>query len=243
VSSSETYAALYFTENIRHAPIHKITVILDFRTATYFALNEPASAFWNLISTCDGQIDRICGELTSRSSLSDPSIECSSFYAFVDDCVSRGFLTYVRPVDQRDSIQLPTSFGIERSMPDPLGALFSLYRTRHMLGRHGFSATYECYAKYLPKPSQPGSEERLKQALSTFLKAENLALASGAPDDCLPRSLSLFRFLRNRGIPSSLNIGCRDRPPLLMHAWVEVNGKDPLEDAMASDLIRIASIE
>jgi len=79
-------------------------------------------------------------------------------------------------------------------------------------------------------PESPGVEQLLPDALRAFLIAENFVAFRNSPDDCLPRSLSLFRFLRSIGIPAIHRIGGRRVPVLKMHAWVEVNSKVLLDD-------------
>src|SRR5262249_37120613 len=69
---------------------------------------------------------------------------------------------------------------------------------------------------------------RVQQALKGFSWAENFFLARPGLDDCLARSLSLFVFLRQLGLPAQHHIGVRGHP-FLGHAWVTVEGEALLE--------------
>jgi hypothetical protein len=124
-----------------------------------------------------------------------------------------------------------------------LAALVSLHQTCRMIHEYGFTTTYAYYSKNLRKPSDRCSEALTRYALAGFLRAENFISLSDAPNDCLPRSLALFRFLRTLNLPCSHHIGCRRYPSLTMHAWVEVAGEVVLDDLKSPDFERITSIE
>lgn len=47
--------------------------------------------------------------------------------------------------------------------------------------------------------------------------------------DCLPRSLTLYRLLRDLDVPARVCIGVRKYPFFLAHAWVELEGR-PLDE-------------
>jgi hypothetical protein len=73
----------------------------------------------------------------------------------------------------------------------------------------------------VPLPDRPTTSNRLlERAVAAFGHAENFFILKRAPQDCLPRSLALFRFLRLVGVPAEHCIGVR-RYPFLAHAWVE----------------------
>ena len=60
--------------------------------------------------------------------------------------------------------------------------------------------------------------------MGAFGRAENFFVVRRAPDDCLVRSLSLYRFLREAGSRAEHVIGVR-RFPFQAHAWVECAGE------------------
>jgi len=65
--------------------------------------------------------------------------------------------------------------------------------------------------------------EPLDKVIRSFIRAENFICSDDGPNDCLARSLALYRYLRWRGIAATHQIGVR-RVPFLAHAWVEVEG-------------------
>ena len=60
--------------------------------------------------------------------------------------------------------------------------------------------------------------------MRAFGRAENFFALRKAPRDCLPRSIALFSFLRELGLPAEHRIGV-DRYPFRAHAWVETDGR------------------
>lgn len=58
------------------------------------------------------------------------------------------------------------------------------------------------------------------RSLATFARAEHAVASRLGADDCLPRSLALYAFLRRCGLPVCHRIGVR-RYPFGSHAWVE----------------------
>jgi hypothetical protein len=107
--------------------------------------------------------------------------------------------------------------------------LICLINTQRALARHGFRTTYERYA-LLPVGSDAPA---LGVALSAFIRAENFFVARRAPDDCLARSLALYRFLRSANVFAEHVIGVR-RFPFAAHAWVECDGAPVLDDQFHS---------
>lgn len=76
-------------------------------------------------------------------------------------------------------------------------------------------------------PRQP------RDASADALLARRIARLSewcGGKDDCLPRSLVLYRELSKRGADPALVIGFRAADRLLGHAWVTVDGR-PVNEA------------
>ena len=101
-----------------------------------------------------------------------------------------------------------------------LAALRSLVATGRGIAREGLRSVYGRYA------CMPLGTRRIAfpRAVSAFLAAENLYVSSRAPDDCLARSLALYRYLRSAGFPVVHVIGVR-RIPFRGHAWVEYDGQ------------------
>ncbi len=125
-------------------------------------------------------------------------------------------------------------------LPGALHALILLHGTARSLARHGMAATYARAATATPAPAHTATAHTatataLGPALARFGMAENLFVSRRGPDDCLVRSLALFRFLRERGVPARHVIGvCR--LPFQAHAWVEHDGR-PLLDTQGSSTL------
>lgn len=88
-------------------------------------------------------------------------------------------------------------------------------RTTALLGRMTRPAARD------PAALAPPETARLVNAVGSFLRLQ-----------CLPRSMVLCHFLRQRGMPAELRLGVSRLPDgaLSAHAWVELEGQ-PLDDS------------
>ena len=201
-----------------------LRVILDLRTESYSVLDDVASIFWSaLIGEADA--DKSIEVLAERYDVDDDRLR-ADYIAFANRCVREGLLTRTGPWQTaRAATVRRCSRSVNRS--GAFWALFSLAATKFSLTRHGFGPTYQRYA------SLPAGRELspLDTALSAFTRAENFWLVRRAPNDCLERSLALYRFLRFANFPAEHVIGVR-RFPFAAHAWVECEGV-PLLDHRA----------
>lgn len=64
--------------------------------------------------------------------------------------------------------------------------------------------------------------------LKRFRQADRWVSSSLGAEDCLPRSLALFAFLRSSGLAASHHVGVAQHP-FRAHAWVELDGEPLLE--------------
>jgi hypothetical protein len=205
---------------LRHAEVDGCRVILDLNTEAYRVLDDVASVMW-AVAIGEADSDRSLEDLAERYDVDRHRLD-SDLVAFHQRCVAEGLLDVadgapaVIPSDERRA---------RITAPTMLGALRSLYGTQRALRRDGFRATYVRYAS-LPAGTDSA---RLHNAARAFVRAENFFVARRAPDDCLVRSLSLYRFLRSAGIPAQHVIGAR-RFPFQAHAWVECDGEEVLDD-------------
>jgi len=103
--------------------------------------------------------------------------------------------------------------------PLTLRALRVIRQTSRTLYGQGL---YEAYRLAIDTPLAERAVP-MSRALEAFLRAENAWAYRSAPQDCLPRSLALFRFLLKSGQRADHVIGVRGSP-FSAHAWVEVNG-------------------
>jgi hypothetical protein len=185
-------------------------------------LNEKATRIWNLLLQMQGNVEQ------TEHALEDSHLRCQ-LASLKKDCLERGFLSLCRSGRPR-----PVRTKLLNTNPRfflGLRAWWSLFYTAYALRVKGFSRTYREYAE-LPPNAAPHPETLLHAAQRAFLRAENLFWYRRAPEDCLPRSLALFRFLRITGVPVMHVIGGRRFPAFLMHAWVEHGGSAVLDDAV-----------
>ncbi|MBV8367550.1 MAG: lasso peptide biosynthesis B2 protein [Candidatus Eremiobacteraeota bacterium] len=212
--------------SIRYANVDGLQVVLDLTSASYYVLDDVASAMWSVV-TERSDIESALVELASSFGVERERLR-GNFDRFVTDCVARGFLEFPAPpvpVLRRAPAVRPA---VVPSSGLLLAALAwrSLIETRASLARQGFRAVYERCAS-LPL-TVPGAG--LERAAAAFRRAENFSISRHAPDDCLPRSLALYRFLRLAGIPATHVIGVT-RIPFQAHAWVEFGGHPVLDDS------------
>jgi hypothetical protein len=213
------------TLNVRHVQVDGLRVILDLRTETYKVLDDVGSALWAVL----------IGETEAVSSYQDLSqrydVDKGRFWADLEDfakrCVEDGLLKRADSLSYYAEALPASPLPARATRPNTLGALLCLIATKRALARHGFRTTYERYARMSIGAGIP----RLDVALSAFTKSENFFVARRAPNDCLLRSLALYRFLRSTHVAAEHVIGVR-RFPFGAHAWVECDGLPVLDDGV-----------
>jgi transglutaminase superfamily protein/coenzyme PQQ synthesis protein D (PqqD) len=229
-ATDSAVAGLRASPTIRHAEVDGCQVILDLSAETYRVLDEVATAMWSVLT---GAADptRTLDALAERYDVDRGRLE-ADLASFSQRCVSEGLLCPPgsAPPVEPGAATSPVGGRRRTGSAGGLAALRSLLDTRRALARDGFSATYRRYASLAPgrDPS------RLPAALSAFGRAENLFVAGRAPNDCLGRSLSLYRFLQSANVPAEHVIGVH-RFPFHAHAWVECDGA-PLLDVRSWSL-------
>ncbi len=219
-SSRAFMPILYPTPDIRARAIDGLVVLLDLRTASYVVLDRVATAMWQALTGHPDEARRLA-ELAERFD-APAGVLRDDLDAFARDCLERGFLAPEPPAPAPAAAPAAPGRAARRALA--LRAWLSLLATSRSISRRGFSDTYRRYAR-LPCPS-PGGEDaaaRVARARQAFSRAENFFMLRGAPRDCLPRSLALFRFLRSVGVPAEHCIGVQ-RFPFEAHAWVECGG-------------------
>ena len=210
---------LHPTSDVRSRTIDGLVVLLDLRTASYVVLDRVATAMWQALTGHPDESRRVA-ELAERFD-APAGVLKDDLDAFARDCLERGFLA-PEPAPTAAAGTVAPALAARRALA--LRAWLSLLATSRSLSRLGFSDTYRRYAR-LPCPA-PGAEDAdalTARATRAFSRAENFFLLKGAPRDCLPRSLALFRFLRSVGVPAEHCIGVQ-RFPFEAHAWVECGG-------------------
>lgn len=209
----ELGAPLYVSETVRYGALDGTQLFIDLRTEGYFALDPDAARSWQKILDADGIVSSVVASIPN-------SRERSLFLSFVEECVHRGFLTTEPP---QPLVRKAPIVAARRPFLVPV-AWWYLATTSFSLRHHGFSKTYlRCEGK--PARPVPNLATALDEALDAFRIAENFIVLRGAPNDCLPRSLALFRFLLAGGVPARHRIGGIRFPGYRMHAWVDVDSR------------------
>jgi len=219
-----SHTARWFSpsKSIRTCDVEGVRVILDLNTQAFYALDEVGTAMWSaLAETPDINAAFSC--------LQDQfEVEASRLGEDLDHFIARcQALKFVDDVSADGPSEMGCSANAWRMPARPfiLNALFSLVSTHFSLRAFGFRRVYESCSALQQSPTTPRD---IAHATSAFVRAENLFISRRAPNDCLLRSLALFRFLRRCGFPAEHVIGVR-RVPFAVHAWVEVNGVSQLE--------------
>ena len=215
---------VYFASSaIRHRVINGNVVILDLRAGEYKILDEAATAMWRMALA--GVDRQVCVASLIGQFAAEPAQVAADLDSFLSEAQAAGLLT------QEADPAPEASAGPQRWPQSCLvaGAWWSLLRTKRLLLAKGFAHVYARLGAYA-KPRIDASDvpARLARAERAFSLAENFFVMGSAPKDCLPRSLSLYRFLLLAGVPANHVIGVW-RFPFQAHAWVECDGK-PLFD-------------
>jgi hypothetical protein len=215
---------------VRHVEVDGLRVILDLRLGSYRILDQSASSLWPIL-TGEGDASVLMQNLTDRYAVGQGALQ-RELQAFADRCVAEGLLVPVASDEMTPPDCMPHRL-LRKAVPrrpsrrSMFAALYCLIATQLLLARKGFVATYNRYMLL-----SAGSDSiSLATVLPAFARAENFFLARRAPEDCLVRSLALFRFLRSANVAAEHVIGVR-RLPFTAHAWVEFGGSPLLEDGV-----------
>lgn len=212
---------------IRFAFVDGIVVVLDFATQNYFALNERGSAIWRAF--LDGA--KAADDAEAR--------------AFLDECRCRGLI-----IDNDEDAPAPPDVSQAGTSLPPLAraglwtplAIACLRRAARQLRFRGFAAVHATHLALNARLPAGRPAADLDGALPAFYRGESVVPMPGAPDDCLPRSLALFAYLRSLGFAAVHLIGVRRYPSLTMHAWVEVDGRVVADRAASREFVVLVHI-
>jgi Transglutaminase-like superfamily/Coenzyme PQQ synthesis protein D (PqqD) len=229
---------LYISDQVRVAIFDDVLILLDLHTAQYFLLDEVAKVMWGLATT-GAQREQAIDALTVQFDAPADRI-ADDFDSFIKQCLTAGFLRPQPPV-RREPNPNPI-----RSARKGLRvrAWYWLATTAIGLAVLGFTRVYRRCEELAVRPLDTRCappEEFVERAEKAFLAAENLVVFRRAPEDCLPRSLALFGFLRSLGLPAAHIIGVR-RFPVMMHAWVQIGNLHVLERDVSRDDFRSVAV-
>ena len=230
VSAGPSPAAAELTSNaaifspaatVRHVEVDGLRVILDIKSGNYNTLDQIASALWAVLtgqSTSSEAFEKI-----SREYNVDQTLWNSELSSFAAKCEQQGLL--IRGSSMNPSSAAPVS-DRRPVKPSMWRAWLCLLKTHLALSRHGFEKIYTDCTRISTTPAI----QSLGAAVHAFRRAENFFVLRRAPDDCLVRSLALFRFLRSAGFAPKHVIAV-SRYPFRAHAWVESHGVPLLDDS------------
>jgi hypothetical protein len=208
----------HISSEILYEEIQGSVIVLDLRTEAYYILDPVATLLWRALLVTDND-DEVFQAVQNEYAVERARLQ-TDLEAFKRHCITRGFLQ-----EKESSRIIEKPQYVEPAQPNFLviRGWWCLFRTVRSLSTLGFARTYREYS-CLPIPKQNSDSDRLvERSVDAFRVAENFFLIRNAPQDCLPRSLALFRFLRLAGLPVEHCIGVR-RFPFAAHAWVEYRG-------------------
>jgi hypothetical protein len=214
----------FIAHHIRYTWVDDRVIILDLQSEAYFALDPTASLMWQQLALGHDREHALQYLLARHSvdSVDSDQIE-RDFAGFVEKCRESGWLVNKLPPTATRSIRSSASGQIKGI--SALAAWWALYRTSRSLSTRGFSATYAALSELAQLEMGHEPDERtISAALRAFTRAEEFFHLKSAPADCLPRSLALFRFLRQVGVPVEHCIGV-DTFPFSAHAWAQYQGR------------------
>ena len=192
--------------------------MLDLSAGVYDVTDEVGAAMWAQLTAGPGQRD-ITG-LAGRFGASVSQVQ-ADFEDFAAAQLAAG-----RLVEQRPHEMSPARGCVPRRRP----TVFRAWRERAGAERdlrRSFATGYDQRTGPVADTLAPTVD--LSRLVTIFRTAEGLYPARRAPQDCLPRSLALTRFLRAAGWPAQHVIGVA-LYPFEAHAWVEVDGVPLNED-------------
>jgi hypothetical protein len=224
-------------DHARWATLNRRTVILCLRTGGYFGLNETGTRIWQGILDGRGLAD-IVGDLNLGAGKGATRVS-ADYAAFTSALLERDLL--VASTSPRQPAAAPrgparrgdgtrgASAPIRAAalLPAAAHAWLCQQRIEWTLRRRGFTAVYAFAARSRSHAAAKGTS--LARCLAGFAAAEKFTTRLLRRDDCLPRSLALYLFLRARGFPVRHTVGIAD-DPLRAHAWVELDGQPLLDD-------------
>src|SRR5262245_10564315 len=210
---------LHVARDLRFADVEGRVVFLSLRSESYYVLDPVASAMWRQVALLRPRSEDLraleAHWPSTQDAVNAARLE-TDFDTFVSKCVQAGFLesqsnsplaVVNEPVSPRRASGFLT-----------LRAWWNLWRASRWLAKRGFSGAYQRFA-CLPRPTArchealvgapqadaaaqavEAGEVLLTRAAAAFSRAENFFHLRRVPQDCLPRSLALFGFLRQFGL-------------------------------------------
>jgi len=241
-----TYVA---TKHVLQGFVATDLILLDLVHGDYIIFDEVATAMWQCLISERLSLVQSLTTLLSIFNAEPAQLE-RDLSTFVSRCLARGWL---RETDTADSLT-PGDVSPLQGMHTNLhqagdwgwpGAWFCLVCTEHELNHKGLAGIFASWPELGEPVNQtvlsPQEQLRLQAGLKAFRFAENFYISPRTPDDCLPRSLALFRFLRRMGLPAEHCLGF-ERFASGAHAWVECDGNVLLDEDRRLQLTRLRPV-
>lgn len=196
----------------------EVLVFLDERRGRYSALAPESAVLWeDLFGSSSAHNGGASGRAASRLSADERDL--------LREAWDLGWLVEGEPAQP----SYPPARSPRRHFL--LMHAFRLLASMHRLvGRGGLGQAYSAARRSARETRLPdrGAALPLDDLLRRFRQADRWVSSSLGAEDCLPRSLALFAFLRSSGLAASHHVGVAQHP-FRAHAWVEFNGTALLE--------------
>jgi Transglutaminase-like superfamily len=234
-------AVRVISPHVRVADVEGLTLVMDLATSAFYFLDDDASRMWRELRKAHGLVASVKDAL-GRGDESSRRL-AGMLDDFVVSCEARGFLVSDHLPAEHGVVPAPRPRGLARRSLLATRAWLCMLRMGFALRRKGFGDVYQRLGHGAgPRPGSVTSVD-VEVARAAFVRAENFYVRRRAPNDCLPRSLSLYAYMRGLGLPVVHRIGARRFPAFRCHAWVEYDGTPILDQrADLSDYTLIASM-
>jgi hypothetical protein len=215
-------------DDVRYRQIDGFGVVLDLAAQRYSVMDELATSAWAIL-TGEAEAGPHIQQWTQEYEVTADEIR-SAIDEFGANCLRLGWL---RPrqlsANRYGDPRISRLAGWGRRLPGGLVAVWALIFSALSLKFKGLRKTYGRHGEVV-RISEVDKPPAVEKATRDFLFAENFIFFRSGANDCLVRSLALFRYLCWVGIPATHIIGVR-RAPFAAHAWVEIAGKGVLAPA------------
>jgi hypothetical protein len=203
--------------------------VLCLSSGTFLGLNGSARAIWNSLITTGSEVE--AAERLHLHFAIELAAARTEVRRFIESCRQQ---TLLDPVDLDSISGFPNHTGRSSHRyvgPSVPSAISSIVRTRALLRFGGFAKAYWGASEVSERYGTKGETtiKSITRALGMFLKAEGLLPSRRGHNDCLFRSLALFRFLRATGASVAHHIGVTEHP-FEAHAWVAFENAPLLND-------------